>query len=123
MLEKQTIQKNINKECYNMERIEEKKITNNEISNLDFENNIEKFVSTLEILKKEEDIYNKKQIVMIARQLGLDPKHTIKKEDVITMINDELKRLKEEKAKLLEIVPKKAEIELNGIMVLSRLED
>jgi hypothetical protein len=90
---------------------------------LDFENNIEKFVSTLEILKKEEDIYNKKQIVMIARQLGLDPKQSIKKEDVITMINDELKRLKEEKAKLLEIVPKKAEIELNGIMVLSRLED
>jgi hypothetical protein len=109
--------------CKKCERIEEKKITNNEISNLDFENNIEKFVSTLEILKKEEDIYNKKQIVMIARQLGLDPKQSIKKEDVITMINDELKRLKEEKAKLLEIVPKKQEIELNGIMVLSRLED
>ena len=109
--------------CKKCERIEEKKITNKQISNLDFENNIEKFVSTLELLKKEEDIYNKKQIVMIARQLGLDPKHTIKKEDVITMINDELERLKEEKVKLLEIVPKKAEIELNGIMVLSRLED
>jgi len=65
--------------CKKCERIEEKKITNNEISNLDFENNIEKFVSTLEILKKEEDIYNKKQIVMIARQLGLDPKQSIKK--------------------------------------------
>ena len=109
--------------CKKCERIEEKKITNKQISNLDFENNIEKFVSTLELLKKEEDIYNKKQIVMIARQLGLDPKHTIKKEDVITMINDELERLKEEKVKLLEIVPKKAEIELNGIMVLSRQED
>ena len=109
--------------CKKCERIEEKKVTNKQISNLDFENNIEKFVSTLEILKKEEDIYNKKQIVMIARQLGLDPKQSVKKEDVITMINDELKRLKEEKAKLLEIVPKKAEIELNGIMVLSRLED
>ena len=109
--------------CKKCERIEEKKVTNKQISNLDFENNIEKFVSTLEILKKEEDIYNKKQIVMIARQLGLDPKQSVKKEDVITMINDELKRLKEEKAKLLEIVPKKAEIELNGIMVLSRVED
>ena len=109
--------------CKKCERIEDKKVSTSHINNLEFENNIEKFVSTLEILKKEEDIYNKKQIVMIAKQLGLDPKQIAKKQEVITMINAELTKRKEDKAKLLQIVVKKPEIELNGIMVLSRLED
>ena len=109
--------------CKKCERVEDKKVSTSQISNLEFENNIEKFVSTLEILKKEEDIYNKKQILMIAKQLGLEVKQIVKKQEVITMINAELTKRKEEKAKLLQIVVKKPEIELNGIMVLSRVED
>jgi len=105
-------------ECKKCKRVEEKKVTNHQLSNIEFENNIEEFVSTLEQLKKEEDIYNKKQIVMIARKLGLDIKQKVKKYEIIALINDKLSKRKIEKEK--SIVPKKTDFELNGIIVLSR---
>ena len=102
--------------CKKCKRIEDKKVTNHQLSNIEFENNIEEFISTLEQLKKEEDIYNKKQIIMIARKLGLDPKQKVKKYEVIALINEELSKRKIEKEKLIV----KTDFELNGIIVLSR---
>ena len=102
--------------CKKCKRIEDKKVTNHQLSNIEFENNIEEFISTLEQLKKEEDIYNKKQIIMIARKLGLDPKQKVKKYEVIALINEELSKRKIEKEKLIV----KKDFELNGIIVLSR---
>ena len=102
--------------CKKCKRIEDKKVTNHQLSNIEFENNIEEFISTLEQLKKEEDIYNKKQIIMIARKLGLDPKQKVKKYEVIALINEELSKRKIEKEKLVI----KTDFELNGIIVLSR---
>ena len=97
-----------------------------------FDENIDDIVSNLtEITSDRVNKYNREQYYKIAAKLGLKVKQKTRKEDVVKMINDCLKKKVEEKEKktreLLEIKKTKNEpvyaLTFNGVTVESRKED
>ena len=97
-----------------------------------FDENIDDIVINLtEITKDNIDKYNREQYYKIAAKLGLKIKQKTRKEDVVKIINDCLKKKVEEKEKktceLLEIKKTKDEpvyaLTFNGVVVESRKED
>jgi len=97
-----------------------------------FDENIDDIVSNLtEITKDEVDKYNREQYYKIGAKLGLKIKQKTRKDDVVQIINDCLKKKAEEKEKktreLLEIKKTKDEqvyaLTFNGVTVESRKED
>ena len=91
-----------------------------------FTENLDDIVENLtEITEDKFDIYNREQLYRIHEKLtNIKPKQKTLKEDVIKMINEELKKKKEEREKIsyeIELQNKLGgEITLNGITVLAR---
>jgi hypothetical protein len=93
---------------------------------INFNENIDDIIENLtEITKKDFDTYNREQLYRIHEKLtGKKPKQKTLKEEVIEMINEELKKKKEEREKIsyeIELQSKLGgEITLNGITILAR---
>jgi len=87
---------------------------------LKFEKNLDELVEGLEQMKPEDSIkYNKKQIVLIAKKLGIKFYQTQDKPIIMELIDTHLQKKKEdEKQSILKDLG--GEITLNGISVLSR---
>jgi len=87
---------------------------------LEFEKNLDELVEGLEQMKPEDSIkYNKKQIVLIAKKLGIKFYQTQDKPIIMELIDTHLQKKKEdEKQSILKDLG--GEITLNGISVLSR---
>lgn len=91
-----------------------------------FTENLDDIVENLtEITEDKFDVYNREQLYRIHEKLtNIKPKQKTLKEDVIKMINEELKNKKEEREKIsyeIELQNKLGgEITLNGITVLAR---
>lgn len=96
---------------------------------INFADNLDQFVENLtEISTDMHSEYNKEQFIMIAKKLNIKYKTKDKKDTIILLISEELKKIAEEKQKLNEllkenntsiIIPKR-EIQLNGIFIESR---
>jgi hypothetical protein len=93
---------------------------------INFTENIDDIVENLtEITKENFDTYNREQLYRIYEKLtGKKPKQKTLKEEVIEMINEQLKNKEKEKQKLIEEIELQnklgGEITLNGITVLAR---
>ena len=92
---------------------------------VNFEDNLDEFIEKLvEITEEMNYKYNKSQFMMIAKKLNVKLHSKDRKDKIITLISEELKKINIEKQKLNEDVEIKNElggkIELNGILVLSR---
>ena len=91
-----------------------------------FTENLDDIVENLtEITEDKFDVYNREQLYRIHEKLtNIKPKQKTLKEDVIKMINEELKKKKEEKEKIsyeIELQNKLGgEITLNGFTILAR---
>lgn len=93
---------------------------------INFTENIDDIVENLtEITKDKFDTYNREQLYRIHEKLtNVKPKQKTLKEDVIEMINEEIKKKKEEREKIADEIELQSklggEITLNGITVLAR---
>jgi hypothetical protein len=93
---------------------------------INFNENIDDIVENLtEITKKDFDTYNREQLYRIHEKLtGKKPKQKTLKEEVIEMINEELKKKKEEREKIADEIELQSklggEITLNGMIILAR---
>jgi len=87
---------------------------------LEFEKNLDGLVGELEQMKPEDSFkYNKKQIILIAKKLGIKFYQTQDKPIIMELIDSHLQKKKEdEKQTILKDLG--GEITLNGINVLSR---
>jgi len=87
---------------------------------LEFEKNLDELVGELEQMKPEDSFkYNKKQIILIAKKLGVKFYQTQDKPIIMELIDTHLQKKKEdEKQTILKDLG--GEITLNGINVLSR---
>jgi len=87
---------------------------------LEFEKNLDDLIEGLEQMKPEDSVkYNKKQIVLIAKKLGIKFYQTQDKPIIMELIDAHLQKKKEdEKQSILKDLG--GEINLNGITVLSR---
>ena len=87
---------------------------------LEFEQNLDELVEELDQMKPEDSFkYNKKQIVLIAKKLGVKFYQTQDKPIIMELIDTHLQKKKEdEKQTILKDLG--GEISLNGISVLSR---
>lgn len=87
---------------------------------LEFEKNLDELVEGLEQMKPEDSIkYNKKQIVLIAKKLGIKFYQTQDKPIIMELIDTHLQKKKEdEKQTILKDLGD--QINLNGITVLAR---
>jgi hypothetical protein len=87
---------------------------------LEFEKNLDNLIESLEQMKPEDSVkYNKKQIVLIAKKLGIKFYQTQDKPIIMELIDTHLQKKKEdEKQSILKDLG--GEINLNGITVLSR---
>ena len=87
---------------------------------LEFEKNLDELVEELDQMKPEDSFkYNKKQIVLIAKKLGVKFYQTQDKPIIMELIDTHLQKKKEdEKQTILKDLG--GEISLNGISVLSR---
>ena len=102
-------------ECIKKKEQKEKK----GVSDIDFEDNLEIFMTTLEIVKDFD--YNVKKLYLIANKgLNLNLKNGLKKELLIQKINT---KLEENKKPSKQEEKEPSNLELNGVLVLSRKED
>lgn len=87
---------------------------------LEFEKNLDELVEELDQMKPEDSFkYNKKQIILIAKKLGVKFYQTQDKPIIMELIDTHLQKKKEdEKQTILKDLG--GEISLNGISVLSR---
>jgi hypothetical protein len=94
----------------------------------DFKNSVlPEFLDNLKIIEKHQTyLYNKAESMLIAKGLGLSPKQSNKKHEVIEMINIEIERRKQESDDIV-ITESDSEdeghqtlLELNGIVISSR---
>ena len=90
---------------------------------LEFEKNLDALIEELEQMKPEDSYkYNKKQIVLIAKKLGVKFYQTQDKPIIMELIDTYLQKKKEdEKQTILKDLG--GEISLNGITILSRPSD
>jgi len=90
---------------------------------LEFQENLDEHVEQLERMKKEDGHkYNKKQIILIAKKLGIKFYQTMDKPVIMELIDKYLEDKKEkEKTEIIEQLG--GEINLNGIIITSRSED
>lgn len=89
---------------------------------VNFTENLDDIVENLtEITRETFDVYNREQLYRIYEKLnGKKIKNKTKKETVVEMINEELRKKQEEKQKIIEQNKLGGEITLNGITILSR---
>jgi len=93
---------------------------------IDFNDNLDEIVDNLtEITRETFDVYNVTQLHRIYfKMTGKNIKQTIKKEDVVKIINEELKKKTDEKQRLRDEIELQnklgGEITLNGINILAR---
>ena len=114
--------------CLNCQQKEERKQNSNQIPQISFEDNLENIIENLQLFDHaSEHLYNKEQTFKIARKLGISVKQKDPKSTMITAINTFLEQDKKEKDELINSIgveeskhQENTEIELNGIIVLSR---
>jgi len=97
--------------------------TSAEENMLEFEKKLDKLVEDLESMTREDSYpYNKKQIILIAKKLGIKFSQKQDKFVIADLIDKHLQNKKEQEQKsVLENIG--GEINLNGITILSRPED
>jgi len=89
----------------------------------EFEKNLDELIEDLDSMKPEDSFkYNKKQIILIAKKLDVKFYQTMDKPIIMKIIDDHLQKKKDDEQKSI-LKNLGGEINLNGIIVLSRPED